>query len=76
MKIWKVFIEPQIKSAHSGYQDDSIRIMSIQNKSSQLCIFFRHAHHAIEVGLDMINHIKEVTIKFYIQILIKSNKFF
>ena len=30
--------DPQIKSAHSGYRDQAIGIMSIQCKSSQLGI--------------------------------------
>ena len=30
-------IDPQIESAHSGYQDQVIGIISIQQNSSQLC---------------------------------------
>ena len=30
------FLDHQIKSAHSGYRDQAIGIMSIENKSSQL----------------------------------------
>ena len=40
MKIWKgtVFLNPQIKSAYSGYRDQVIRIFSIQHKFFQLRI--------------------------------------
>ncbi len=34
----RLSIDPQIKSAHSGYRDQAIGIMSIQCKSSQLGI--------------------------------------
>ena len=36
-----VFIDPQIKSAHSLYQDQGIGIMSFQQKSSQLRTFLQ-----------------------------------
>ena len=40
MKIWKgtVFLNPQIKSAYSGYRDQAIRILSIQHEIFQLRI--------------------------------------
>ena len=34
----RLSIDPQIKSAHSGYWEQVIRILSIQNKSSTLKI--------------------------------------
>ena len=40
MKVLKgiVFIDPQIKSAHSGFRVEALWIMSIQHKSYQLII--------------------------------------
>jgi len=40
MKVLKgiVFIDPQIKSAHSGYNVAALWIMSIQHKSYQLLL--------------------------------------
>ena len=39
IKIWNgvvFFIDPQCKSAHSGYRDQEIGIISFQHRSSQL----------------------------------------
>jgi len=36
MVMYILFMDPQIKSAYSGYQEQVIRIMVIQLKSSQL----------------------------------------